>query len=126
MLRRSSASFSSSASAFSPQLNPRMDLDPALRDLLRDVDMSLGGKKRSRGPHPPLKKQLEEVPEPLQDVATASLSIAEIDDLEEPFQEETVGRKSPAAEFGSYSMGTVILPLELQSAINVLISGAII
>ncbi|KAJ6541927.1 mitochondrial small ribosomal subunit Rsm22-domain-containing protein [Mycena capillaripes] len=129
VLRRPStaSSFGSSAPTFS-QVNPRVELDPALRDLLRDVDISLGGKKRSRGTHVPLKRELEEFPEPLQDTLTSTMSISstvstsELGDFDEPLHEDTVGRKSPAAEFGSYGIGAVVLPLELQNSINLIIS----
>ncbi|KAF7347457.1 3-methyl-2-oxobutanoate hydroxymethyltransferase [Mycena venus] len=127
-LRRpsSASSFGSSAPACSPQINPRVELDPALRDLLKDVDMSLGGKKRSRGPHAPLKRELEEYPEPLQENIASGMVISspvstELDDFIEPSY-DNIGRKSPAAEFGSYGIGSVILPLELQNSINLIIS----
>ncbi|KAJ7922850.1 mitochondrial small ribosomal subunit Rsm22-domain-containing protein [Mycena leptocephala] len=109
VLRRPStvSSFGSSASASSPQINPRVELDPALRDLLRDVDMSLGGKKRSRGSHAPLKREWKNI-----------LNCDFID----PLQEDIVSRKSPAADFGSYGIGSVVLPLELQNSINLIIS----
>ncbi|KAJ7150294.1 Rsm22-domain-containing protein [Mycena filopes] len=108
----------------SPHINPRVDLDPALQTLLRDVDMSLGGKKRNRGgPHAPLKKELEEIPELFQNSDTSTVSISEVDSIEA--SEEATRRpsqKSPAADFGSYGIGSVILPLELQKSINVIIS----
>ncbi|KAJ7665334.1 Rsm22-domain-containing protein [Mycena polygramma] len=118
------ASFGSSSPCLS-HINPPVELDPALRDLLRDVDMSLGGKKRSRGTHAPLKRELEEFPEPLQDVLTtdvSAVSTSELGDFNEFLHEDTVGRKSPAAEFGSYGFGAVVLPLELQNSINLIIS----
>ncbi|KAJ7109767.1 mitochondrial small ribosomal subunit Rsm22-domain-containing protein [Mycena epipterygia] len=112
--------FGSSAPTCSPQVKPRIDLDPALQNLLRDVDMSLGGKRRSRGPHAPLKRELEEFPEVYQDTLVSDVTISEPADIES--QEEEVGRKSPAAEFGSRSIGAVVLPLELQNSINLIIS----
>ncbi|KAJ7492197.1 Rsm22-domain-containing protein [Mycena latifolia] len=117
--------FGSSASRHSPQVNPPADLDPALQDLLRDVDMSLGGKKRSRrsqSPHEPLKRELEQFPELQQDT---SVMVSELGDNQFSPQEpddDVAGRKSPAAAFGSNGIGAVVLPLELQNSINVIIS----
>ncbi|KAJ6601394.1 Rsm22-domain-containing protein [Mycena vulgaris] len=112
------ALFGSSASSGSPQINPRLDLDPAFRDLLRDVDMSLGGKKRSRGHHAPLKRELEQ----LQQDADAPVTVSVVDKIEPEESDDTVGRKSPAAMFGSHNIGSVVLPLELQNSINLIIS----
>jgi hypothetical protein len=92
--------------------------------------MSLGGKKRSRGSHAPLKRELEEYPELLQDNLAPTVSISstvstsQLGDFIDPLQEDTVSRKSPAADFGSYGIGSVVLPLELQNSINLIISGA--
>ncbi|KAJ6520269.1 Rsm22-domain-containing protein [Mycena sanguinolenta] len=126
---RNALSRTSSISPFGPsaivrfsQINPRLDLDPALRDLLHDVDMSLGGKKRSRGPHPTLKRELEEYPEPLQDTLSSDVSISSTVSTSELSEFIDDSRKSPAAEFGSYGIGSVILPLELQNSINLIIS----
>ncbi|KAJ7103114.1 mitochondrial small ribosomal subunit Rsm22-domain-containing protein [Mycena belliarum] len=126
-LQRSSAAlsfFGSSASPSFPQVNPRVDLDPALRDLLRDVDMSLGGKKqRSRGPHDPLKRELQQFMELQQN--TSVIVTDQADDIEFDPQEaehDVEGRKSPAAAFGSSGIGDVVLPLELQNSINLIIS----
>ncbi|KAF7337621.1 3-methyl-2-oxobutanoate hydroxymethyltransferase [Mycena sanguinolenta] len=123
LARSSSISpFGSSATVHSSQINPRLDLDPALRDLLHDVDMSLGGKKRSRGPYPTLKRELEEYPEPLQDTLSSDVSISPTVSTSELSEFIDDSRKSPAAEFGSYGIGSVILPLELQNSINLIIS----
>ncbi|KAJ7361271.1 mitochondrial small ribosomal subunit Rsm22-domain-containing protein [Mycena albidolilacea] len=126
VLRRPSRSFGSSAPACSSPLNPRVELDPALRDLLRDVDMSLGGKskRRTRDLQAPLKRELEEYPEPLQDTLSSGASISTTVSSYElgDFMEHNIGRKSPAATFGSYGIGSVILPLELQNSINLIIS----
>ncbi|KAJ6623097.1 mitochondrial small ribosomal subunit Rsm22-domain-containing protein [Mycena sp. CBHHK59/15] len=113
------SSFGSSAASWTPHLNPPVDLDPSLRTLLRDVDMSLGGKKRSKGPHSPYKRELEEFPELQQDF---SLSGVTTPDLGEIIEDDVLGRKSPAAEFGSRNVGAVVLPLELQNSINLIIS----
>ncbi|KAJ7508658.1 Rsm22-domain-containing protein [Mycena galericulata] len=118
--------FGSSVPVCSPQVRPPIDLDPALRDLLRDVDMSLGGNKRSRAHHLPPKRELEEFPELRPDtLVSTGVTVSELGDLEfsesQP-EEDTVGRKSPAADFGSRSIGAAILPLELQNSINLIIS----
>ncbi|KAJ7269291.1 mitochondrial small ribosomal subunit Rsm22-domain-containing protein [Mycena haematopus] len=126
VLRRTSSisSFGSSAAACSSQIHPRLDLDPALRDLLHDVDMSLGGKRRSRGSHATPNRKLEEYPEPLHDTLSSNASISSTVSTYElsEFIDDSVSRKSPAAEFGSYGLGSVVLPLELQNSINLIIS----
>jgi hypothetical protein len=90
--------------------------------------MSLGGKakRRTRDPQAPLKRELEEYPEPLQDTLSSEASISTTVSSYElgDFMEHNIGRKSPAATFGSYGIGSVILPLELQNSINLIISGA--
>lgn len=118
--------FGSSAPACSPQVKPRVELDPALRDLLRDVDISLGGNKRSRAHHLPDKRELEEFPELRPDtIVSGGVTVSELGDFEvSEAEEDAVGRKSPAADFGSRSIGAVVLPLELQNSINLIISGA--
>ncbi|KAK7007022.1 3-methyl-2-oxobutanoate hydroxymethyltransferase [Favolaschia claudopus] len=124
-LRQSyTSSFRTSSAAYS-SINPRIDLDPALRNLLRDVDMSLGGKKKHGNPSVTHKRELEEYPELLQDNVASTVSISselstpEVDDWD---HQDSVSRKSPAALFGSYGIGSVILPLELQNSINLIIS----
>ncbi|KAJ7755072.1 Rsm22-domain-containing protein [Mycena maculata] len=119
--------FGSSTPVCSPQLKPPIDLDPALRDLLRDVDMSLGGNKRSRAHHTPVKRQLrlEEFPELHSDaVVSGGVTVSELGDdfdLSES-RHDSANRKSPAAEFGSRGLGDAVLPLELQNSINLIIS----
>nr|GAT61338.1 3-methyl-2-oxobutanoate hydroxymethyltransferase [Mycena chlorophos] len=113
--------FASSAYAAHPNL--RADLDPALRDLLRDVDITLNTKKRT--PHPQThealkKKRLVEVP-PQEYQGTASVVETEetqVADEEDPSQ----SRRSPAAEFGRTGFGAVVLPFELEKSINLIIS----
>ncbi|KAJ7070608.1 mitochondrial small ribosomal subunit Rsm22-domain-containing protein [Mycena amicta] len=115
--------FTTSAPATAPQLNLRADLDPALRDLLRDVDISLGSKKRTRVSHPPLKKELVEVPGQIYDGSVSNSSIIEADEIEALKAEDpALARKSPAAEFGSYGFGAVVLPFELEKSIDLIVS----
>ncbi|KAF7307293.1 3-methyl-2-oxobutanoate hydroxymethyltransferase [Mycena indigotica] len=114
-------SFASSALAAAAQVHPRADIDPALRNLLRDVDISLGSKKRtSRGPQPLLKKELVEVPGQISDVLESA--IVDSNEIESFEDEPTMGRKSPAAEFGEYGLGAAVLPFELQKSIDLIIS----
>ncbi|KAJ7292885.1 Rsm22-domain-containing protein [Mycena rebaudengoi] len=125
VLRRYPATLSSHGSPatnFSTHthLNPPVELDSSTRDLLRDVDMSLGGKRRSRGPHPQLKRELEELPELHQDLT--DVRVAHDESYVESMEDDILGRKSPAADFGSHSIGAVVLPLELQNSINLIIS----
>ncbi|KAJ7610970.1 Rsm22-domain-containing protein [Roridomyces roridus] len=118
------AFFGSSVPVHSSPVKPRIELDPALRDLLRDVDMSLGGNKRSWAHHLPPAKELEEFPYTLPEIeVSGTVTVSEQNDFEaEPLDDESAGRKSPAAEYGSHSLGAVVLPLELQKSINVIIS----
>lgn len=96
---------------FSSNPNPPLDLDPSLQALLKDVDISLSrGKTR-----PPLpRRELEAFP--IEGLENTAIQIDEgLSDHEK--------RKSPAAHFGSQQIGAVILPPQLQTSINLLISG---
>lgn len=90
-------------------INRPLNLDPGLRTLLKDVDISL---KNYKAAPPTTRREL--------DVISSDLELP-ADDLEETDVYE--GRKSPAAQFGSRRFGAVVLPLELQNSINLLISG---
>lgn len=105
----SSNSYSTSAPA---QPNPRLDLDPTLQTLLQDVDLSLHSyaKKHKQPLH-----ELEVVP------SEAGEALATPEDYDR--KSDDLPRKSPAALFGSQRFGAVVLPLELQDAIQRLISG---
>lgn len=105
--------------------NAPIDLDPSLRELLRDVDLSLLKHKTRRGStgltETPSHRELEVFPnDPSPDVDY--LTAEELDGEVESNEKEH--RKSPAALFGSLRIGAVILPLELQGAITKLIAGA--
>jgi len=110
-------------SAFSSSLRPPLNLDPSLRALLKDVDISL---KQAKVETPPAiaMRQLEVLDDvPLhREISTDDWAPMDISEnrMESEQGEE---RKSPAASFGSQRIGMVILPLELQSAINLLIAG---
>lgn len=102
-------SFSNSATA---QPNPRLNLDPNLQTLLQDVDMALHSyaKKRKQPLH-----ELEVIP------SESGEALAIPEDYDQ--KSDDLPRKSPAALFGSQRLGAVVLPLELQDAIQRLISG---
>ncbi|CAA7264757.1 unnamed protein product [Cyclocybe aegerita] len=104
-----------------PIPHPPLNLDPSLQTLLRDIDISIKSAKK----HGQLKhRELEIVTESSTSFSN-HLAIEEwapletSDELEEVERED---RKSPAAAFGSNSVGSVILPIELQSSINILLS----
>ncbi|KAG6813991.1 hypothetical protein H0H92_004484 [Tricholoma furcatifolium] len=93
------------ARLFSGQTNPPLNLDPTFRAVLDEGDMSLLKGKAG--------KRVKE----LEVVSFKKFDAVELDD-------DLYGmeRKSPAAEFGSRQIGAVILPNQLQNAINALIS----
>lgn len=95
------------------QPNSRLELDPTLRALLKDEDISLAGKTQSGRSM----KELE---------VLSSMDSGKATDLmldEEDEYERSGERKSPAAFYGSQQIGQVVLPNQLQNTINVLISG---
>lgn len=120
---RGMASSASSSTAHAP--NPPLDLDPSMQALLRDADMSLLRHKARRvlgsDPNKP-PRELEVYPnDPFTD--DAYMTAAELDS-QELESEEGLGRKSPAAAFGSQQIGAVVLPVELQNTISRLIAGS--
>jgi hypothetical protein len=97
-----------------------LDLDPSLRSLLKDVDISLAHHQSHHSRSPP--RALEELS------ADQSLTEAVVADDEASVEEEMLEsdrnrRKSPAAQFGSQRIGAVVLPLELQRSIGAIIAG---
>lgn len=72
--------------------------------------------------HPPLTpRELELYPnDPLAEEDLLSFDELELQDSEHDAKKE---QKSPAAHFGSRRIGAVILPSELEKAINQLIAG---
>ena len=109
---RNNSAFSLALKSFSSNPNPPLDLDPSLQVLLKDVDISLSHTK-TRPPLP--QRELEAFP--IKDIEKNALSLDE--GLSDHAQ-----RKSPAAHFGSQQIGAVILPSQLQTSIDLLISGA--
>jgi hypothetical protein len=112
--RLTNSFFSFTTSAGQP--NAPLDLDPSLRALLKDVDISLIKRKSLENrtqPH----RELEVLP--------TGLSLVNEVDVENDIVDEegSKERKSPAALFGSDRIGAVVLPLELQKSISLLISG---
>ena len=103
--------FSSSSVAASHQLKPSLHLDPSLKSLLKDVDMSLLKHKNV-----PSHRVLEISPEESDTTADSKRTEPVDEDLE-------LGRKSPAADFGSQKIGAVILSSQLAKSINQLIQG---
>ncbi|KAG6911344.1 hypothetical protein DXG01_001015 [Tephrocybe rancida] len=98
-----------SARTFTGQPNPPLNLDPTLQAVLEEGDMAL-----TRGRRGKRVKELEVV------------SVEEQFDSEDTSHDEPDGygleRRSPAAHYGSRQIGAVILPNQLQNAINGLIS----
>jgi len=117
------ANFSSSPITSADQPNEPLQLDPSYTDLLRDVDISL--LKNKQNPHSAVRdppKELETFSNELEGGISASMD--EGTDVGEDYHAGLRdARKSPAALFGSQSIGQVVLPLELQNSINLLISG---
>ncbi|KAG9313997.1 mitochondrial small ribosomal subunit Rsm22-domain-containing protein [Chiua virens] len=115
--------FSSTAGVHvSPQPKPSLTLDPSLKSLLHDVDISLMAKHR--GTEEPASSHTREL-EALENDA------GEIEYYEVNHEDYTVeesarrreDRKSPAARFGSDGISSVILSQELQHAVTELIEG---
>lgn len=113
--RHNTHGFKSSSIITSAQPNPPLNLDPSMRAMLNDVDMALSHHK-PRPTYPP--RELEVFP--MEQVSQAEILVHE---PEEDLEEEYWGRKSPAAHFGSQQIGAVVLPFQLQTAINTVISG---
>ena len=114
----SRASFSTSLSRCAVQPNAPLDLDPSMKALLRDANMSLLNHKTKRHTTDSSDVSLREL----------ELLPSEVEEMEELTLEpdERVGRKSPAARFGSQQVGSVVLPEELQESINSIIEGLLL
>lgn len=95
----------------STQPNPSLNLDSTLQAFLADGDMSLG-----KGYMPKHYKELEVVAFDQKTEALKAIDVAED-------ANGSLERKSPAAHYGSHQIGAVILPNQLQNAINAMISG---
>jgi hypothetical protein len=121
--------FSSSSSLLDSHANIKdpIPLDPSLKSLLQDVDMSLMHHKHRSGeyrvPEQP-KRELEAWSESEQDDGRMAFINDPEAYTEHWDEEESRGsRKSPAALFGSQQIGAVELPHEFQDAIQTLIAG---
>lgn len=115
--RHVSFQFSTSAVAASSQPNAALDLDPSIKALLQDIDISLTSHK-----HIAAKRS----PRELEAFVIEELEAAEnVEDSVEDFSERNEHRKSPAARFGSKKIGAVVLPAELQKSITALIDGVL-
>ncbi|KAF8963940.1 mitochondrial small ribosomal subunit Rsm22-domain-containing protein [Flammula alnicola] len=119
------ATFNSSISRSSSLPNDPMYLDPSFQRLLQDVDISL--KRHKLQPVPPhrelevISSESTSIVHQIKAEEWAAMEAAIETSLDEEADDHE-HRKSPAAAFGSNQIGTVILPLELQSAINLLIA----
>ena len=89
-----------------------------MKALLRDANMSLLNHKTKRHTTDSSDVSLREL----------ELLPSEVEEMEELTLEpdERVGRKSPAARFGSQQVGSVVLPEELQESINSIIEGLLL
>jgi len=120
------SSFSSSNSRSFMSPNAPLDLDSSYQRLLKSVDISL---KKSKLQQAATHRELEVVPDQFSTLAN-NLSMQNWSPLDvedklffQEHSEHREHRKSPAAVFGSKQIGTVVLPQELQTIINLLIAG---
>lgn len=119
-----SRSLSSTAASCSHAPNAPLELDPSLKTLLRDTDITKLGHRARRSEtssHTEGPRELEIFPyDPLatQDYLTPD----ELDSLDDTLDTRE-SRKSPAALFGSQQYGAVVIPFELHGAISKLIAG---
>lgn len=116
--RVSAFSFTAGARAF-PQPKPSLPLDPSLKSLLHDVDMSLMPKHKESTSTSA--RELEALENDGGEITYYDLG-PEDDSVVEPARRRE-DRKSPAARFGSNGIGTVVLSPELQHAVTALIEG---
>jgi hypothetical protein len=97
---------------YAAQPNARIDVDPGLAALLKDVDVSIARHKAGAAAR---------TPRELEVLGDSQLTAAAPEQEDEPDGRDA--RKSPAARFGSDGPGAVVLPLELENAITKLIEG---
>jgi hypothetical protein len=102
------------SSSPSHQPNAPLELDKSFKAILRDIDSSIAEQKLNRHHSLPDRHEL-----------TAYPTDSEVTEL--AHQDDEGGtraeRKSPAAQFGSQQLGTVVIPKELKQTISDLISG---
>jgi hypothetical protein len=121
--RHAGLPFSTSAVAASTQPNTALNLDPSLKALLQDIDISLTSHKQIPVRRSPRELQAFAVEE-LEETVDVDVDVA----VEDPFEdssERNEHRKSPAARFGSKKIGAVVLPAELQASVTALINGVL-
>jgi len=118
-LPSTSRSFASSATRPGhAQPRKRLDLDPSLEALLKDVDMSLMSQKHM---NEVAHKELDVLPTKfVEDDHEEELDVGNED---RPDDQYSGRRKSPAAQFGSQHIGAVVVPMDLQRAIGKLVQG---
>ncbi|KAH7922862.1 Rsm22-domain-containing protein [Leucogyrophana mollusca] len=115
------SNFSTSAVAASTQPNAALELDPTLKALLQDVDISLTSTKHRTGEQPRQPRELHAYA--IEDPSEDDTFDVEVLGNEEP-SERRAERKSPAARFGSQGLGAVVLPQELQQSVEALIAAS--
>ena len=121
--RSNLSAFSSTAGAHvAPQPKPSLTLDPSLKSLLHDVDISLMPKhKGTEEPTLTSARELEALENNEGEIEYYDLDPGD-HQIEEPARRRE-DRKSPAARFGSDGIGTVVLSPELQRTVTALIEG---
>lgn len=119
-LGHSCAALSSTARNYSVP-NPPFHLDPSLRSLLHDIHISLKNAEKSSAEHKELEMVSGDESSAVHRSSSEWFPMKTNDWIHEDAKRES--RKSPAAQFGSDQIGTVVLPQELCSAIESVISG---
>jgi len=96
--------------------NAPLDLDPALQNLLRSADMTMAHRFNAHYPkeEPSSRRHMELIEE--EGITSTSW-------IEEEELSSRGSRKSPAAEFGSRKIGSVVLPAQLQESVTRLIES---
>ena len=107
---------STSSSASSQGPNAPLDLDPSFQDLLKDAEMSLLKFKPTDGGAVNTNAMKE-----LEVLGSSSIDPPSLTDIDE--LDVRSDRKSARARFGTNKIGSVVLPPELQSAIQRVIDG---
>lgn len=105
-----------------PQPRPSLPLDPSLKSLLHDIDISLMAKHK--GAEVPTSASARELEALENDVG--EIEYYDMDHEDHPTEEPArrrEDRKSPAARFGSDGIGAVVLPQELQRTVTALIES---
>jgi hypothetical protein len=119
VIRSTSRGIASSSTTLSnpPTHRKRLDIDPSLQALLQDVDMSLMSQKHV---NPDMRRELDVLSSGRPEEYDREHDEEEQNDFDQYFGK----RKSPAAQFGSQHIGSVVLPHEMQKSIATMVSGA--